>query len=445
MEQKRFLKAESAPIEQNKEFIKEKRPNELKEQLELASNFLEAYGAFKKDNELSEEFGIKRNEVEWLKNLDQLSLEYLRDSLVDLVTDMQAIENTKNEDKKIMDLIERYSQERAPVLRTYEEVLKGIFNVKREKIHKLFSEAIGDKSINPELRLELDKKTINSESELSLEQAEILKKAFPSGNFLLHTAGVKESLMIIKSGLILSSLEIVKNMREHWGRGGGAGISFNMNDVRVLNGDAKHFIGFLADPEIILNENYKLVVPRVAAEYEARLVPKSYDAKDKNSSELSEPRPEDWGAYPENEMPRVEIEQTFIFCNELDANILKNALAANGKNPKGIITYPNKEIRVRSWRRPVGDHEVAARFIQKVFGEAKIKPSIDWAKDLFPKYPRIDYGAYVSNSDIKNSRWIVKKNGKLYIEGREGFLKKKDYSKIVERDQGGKSPTNLPA
>ncbi len=427
MEQKEFFKEISAPVGRNQEIIKEKRPNELREQIGLASDFLGAYSEFSKNKESIQKFGkfgVERRETEWLKNLDQLSLQYLRDSLSDLMDDMRLAERTKNENRKINDLMEKYGRERASLLGIYGEVLKGIFNVQRERIHKLFSEAISNKPVNPELKSELDRKTINLGGELSPEKIDILKEGFPSGNFLLHTAGVKESLMIIKSGLILSSLELTKNTGESWGRGGGSGISFNMNDVRVLNGNAKHFIGFLADPENILGENNKLVVPAAAAQYEARLVPRSYNGKKEEKLKLAEPRPQDWGAYPEGEMPRVDIEKTFIFCNELDANILKNVLAANSKNPKGIITYPNKEIRARSWKRPVGDHKVAAHFIKKAFSEAGIKPSIDWAKDLFPKNPKIEYGTFVAKSDIKKSRWIIRKDGNLYIEGEGGFLKR---------------------
>ena len=107
----------------------------------------------------------------------------------------------------------------------------------------------------------------------------MLRKGFPSGNFLLHTAGVKEAMLIIESGMILSSVEVAKRMGERWGRGGGFGISFNLNDVRVLNGDNKHFIGFLTDPDLILDKNIKLTLPEYAANFEMQLVPNSYDRR----------------------------------------------------------------------------------------------------------------------------------------------------------------------
>ena len=248
-------------VEPNKDLGARKRFNELDYQMGLASQYLNAHY-----------WGYDKEENQWLDKFDQQELNGLLDAISQfgkrLTPDISNAEAEK--------ITKEYEKTYHHLLPLYAQVLRGALRKQRSKMNRLFSEATADKHIDPEISSDLKRTVINLEHQLPPEQAKTLRESFPSGNFLLHTASVNESILIIESGQILSSIEIAKKRGEAWGRGGRAGISFNMNDVRVLTGDEKHFIGFLADPELILDQNHKLALPKDAATYEVQLLPSSH-------------------------------------------------------------------------------------------------------------------------------------------------------------------------
>lgn len=393
--------------EEIKKFGQEKRPNELLIQLELVRKWMARRDHRTLAIELNEPF-------------ERIALlyEYLAGLL--LKKDLGVLKKEDLVRKAKADSINL-----PQLLRAYSRILAKILSEKRAEVHQKFEEALAKKGRNQELESAIAKTIIKLGGRLHPEQEQILRENFPSGNFLLHTAGVKEVILIIESGHILSSLEVARKMKVPWGQGGQEGISFNLNNIRVLTGDARHFVAFIVDPMTILSDKTKLSLPEYAAKHEVQLVPRSYKRYAINVRKLGGgTRPDNRGVYPDEELPRVAVEDTFIFCNELDQGVIKEILAAYGVKPKGIITYPNKEIRVESWTEPTGDHVIADRLINGTLTGAGVVHSIDWNFDLFPRNPRISEDTYVGKDDIDNSHSVIKTDKGLGITDKDGRIVK---------------------
>lgn len=407
-----------------------KRENELEEQFLLVRQYINTFLTIRemkrpKAENAARDYGVNYEDVAWLQEFDPGYLSGLSDKLFRLGRPFGRFFGVATVDKRKID---KSVAENPELFKLYLDIIRRIFKIEKEKIHALFEKALEGKTEDIVFKKDMAERTLSLGEVLSSEQKELLRKNFPSGNYLLHTTGVNEALMVIDSGLILSSLEISKRMNASWGRGGFEGISFNTNDVRVLNGDTNHFMGFLVDPLFALNDNTKLSVPDSAAKFELQLVPRSY-YRGRVRRAIYSGTAEPWQENPyfKEEMPRVNVCDTFILCNAADVNYIKRVLAVNGIKPRGIITYPNQEIRVKSWVEPTGDHEVAAEFINRAMEESGIERSIDWSQDLFPSLPNIKNDSFVSEKDIARSGTIIKKGKDLFIVDSNG------QERLVER------------
>ncbi len=347
----------------------------------------------------------------WVERPDQKEMIELYEVLGEIKKDvLLGTDNTL-----INNVIDSYTQKHPELLKVYAGVFRELRNKEEGKIKKMFEDAIANLTPNPELRAQLDQATVSLEENLTAEQIKMLKDNFQTGNFLLHCTDVQNTIKILESNNLLTSAEIEEKIGKEWGHGGKDGISFNMNDVRVLTGTKKHFIGFLAAPEAIIDENYKLVVPPSAAEFEVQLVAKTY--QNPKVPEDFEKLYNSEGRFRSHQefLPRVNLKDTFIFCKKNDADMIKELLARLGHKVKGILTYPNMKLRVESWSKPLGDHVVASQLISSAFSYAGIAPTINWRKDLFKTEPQVIEDYAVSDKDVGQSSSIIKTDHGLEV------------------------------
>lgn len=376
-------KNERKPIEEysaeSRKTMAAKRPNELLEQLKSVSCWLN-----------KEDYFLKPEEKK-------------------LANVLRKMLGSARKEANIAAEIQEYSKKYPELLKTYAEILKTVREKEEAKIQEKIENALARILPNEKLKRRLDEKTIPLGKEMDAAKKEIIAENFPDGNFLLHTTSIDNALSIIESGFLMSGFEIEAIKKRKWRRGGGPGISFNMNDVRVLTGDEKHFIGFLASPETILNEKLHLSVPYSAAVYEVQLLARN----------ISHPQPYVFweGEYSgeTEDLPKIPLDKVFVLLNEGDAGRMKDMLARYGRNPKGILTYPRPALRVESWDKPAGDHKIAGELLQKTTSEAGLHPSINWERDLFPRKPKIENDTYVDAGDVAASRCIIKDESGLMV------------------------------
>ena len=117
---------------------------------------------------------------------------------------------------------------------------------------------------------------------------------------------------------------------------------------------------------------------------------------------------------PNSALPRISVEKAFIFVNSKDVDSIKDILSGLRILPKGILVYPQSDLRTISWLDPIGDHEKAAELIDSMFSQAGLSPSIDW-RSLFQRPPKIIGDTFVSIGEEIGSKEIVKKDGVLEI------------------------------
>ena len=302
------------------------------------------------------------------------------------------------------------------------ENFQGIFlsalrakrRVEEREVRKLFLEMRAGKTPDPELKLKLDGLTIDLETNPSEEQAQFIRQNFPTGNYLLHTTDLHFALEALKDKTILSAEEISRRQKTNFGFGGGAGIRFNMNDVRVLTGNFHHFAGFILSPEVALGQNRDcvLTIPPESAEHEVALVPKKL--KEKKSTEDFK---EAGKNISKDNLPKISIEQVYVFCSSSDAEDFKLALASNGLQPKGILCYSPKFLRVESWIDSIpGDHQIAGKILNTFLSKAGVHPTINWKKDLFPSPPTVFEDGRIASKNIPESFSVTISGNKIKIE-----------------------------
>lgn len=392
--------------EKRVEFAHKKRLNELNEQVRSVANKLVDFRNFLARSRTYEQSEYETSRFSFLQQFNPDDLNRLGYLLGRTNLDSKGDVPYGRLEKKMQE----YAEQNPDLYYIYQSIVGDIIrsdhNYAKQKLES-FREG---KEVNLELRRELEKRTIALGRDMTPEQISMLQENFPTGNYLLHTTGVDELGEIVNSGEILSAHEISKKRKKFWGRGGKEGISFNMNNVRVLTGDEKHFVGFVVSPEAVLHDTNKLVVPYHAAQYEMQLVSRNYKniLHVSDESEIDYAAPLDVLDYDDSELPRVAIEDTFVFCNEVDVNEIRNLLATETKLPKGIFTYPASSLRVESWIQPLGDHEVVDRLFDNAFQQSGLKPSLDWERDILGDVPEIKYGVFVEKSFVEHSKTVVK-------------------------------------
>ncbi len=348
-----------------------KRPNELLAQVRDVADYVFEYQAY--------------HQHDWLDKVDKEKLGQLRDMFGTIKHEEGlSIETQKSlgEGDSAYAVLGYYEHAHPELKKIYVDILREVRKEQEAKIKQKLERALAGVEVDENAKSNLDQHTIPLEREkLTPEQTVLLKESLPSGNILLHTTNIDSTVQCIKSGNLLSTAEVSLIKDRGWKSEMQEGISFNMNHVQVLTGDERHFIGFLVAPEAILNEQTQLAVPYDASRYEAQLVPRPYIRPKKYSEWNSQPKIEKM----REGLPRVAIENTFILCNEGDADSIKKLLAGHGHIPKAVLTYPRRELRIRSWDQPVGDHQVADELLTNMLAQAKIQPTIDWEKDVFPE------------------------------------------------------------
>lgn len=372
-----------------------KRPNELLMQIKDVANYIFEYQGY--------------HQHEWLDKVDSDKLRKLYD-IFGAIKHEEGLsieqQSSLGEGDSAYAVLGYYEYKNPELKKIYVDILREIRKDQEGKIKQKLEQALVEIEIDEDAKSKLDQHTILLDRQkLTTEQVDLLKESFPSGNLLLHTTNIDSTIQCIKSGDILTTAEVSLTKKRGWKSQAQEGISFNMNHVQVLTGDERHFVGFLVSPEAVLNNKTQLAVPYDASRYEAQLVPRPYIRPTKKYSEWnSQPKIE---RLPEN-LPKVPIENTFILCNEVDADSIKKLLAGRGHMPKAVLTYPRRELRIGSWDQPVGDHLVAGELLQNMFAQASVKPSIDWEKDVFPEGLELERNdVFVSNKSVEQSRCII--------------------------------------
>lgn len=298
----------------------------------------------------------------------------------------------------VVEMLTNFQQQYPAEYQTFLEMLREARRDENKRIKNELKEGIENKKINEQLRSELNDLTFVMGKELSEEKVKELQANFPSGNYLLHTTRAQAMAAILASKKIITSHELSEIHNEHRGYGGGGRISLNFNNVRVMNSNQRHIMGFLMSPEAILNDNNELVITPGAAQYEVALSPKIGNF------------------FRKTKPPVINIKDTYIFANHADSEVIKDVLAANNLKPKGIIVFPATEIRVESWIEPKGDFKKAGQILNSFFQDAGIINTIDWEEDLFEGgSPHMEIDTYVSPSSAARSKTIIKEKDKLKI------------------------------
>lgn len=388
------FESQEQPLIPKKEQEIAKRQNELLTQVNDVAHYIHEYQSY--------------HQHDWLDKVDRGRLEQLRDMFgVIKHEEKLSIERIDylGEDDSTYSVLGYYEHQYPELKKIYTDILREVRKDQERNIKQKLEQALMEVEVDEDAKSKLDQHTIPLDRQkLTTEQMDLLRKNFPSGNLLLHTTNVDSAIQCIKSGQILSAAEVSLTKEKGWKKETQEGISFNMNHIQVLTGDERHFIGFLVSPEAVLNDQTQLAVPYDASRYEAQLVPRPYIRPIKYSEWDSQPKIE---KLPEN-LPKVAIENTFILCNDGDADSIKKLLAGHNRMPKAILTYPRKKLRIRSWLQPVGDHLVADELLQNMFAQAKIEPTIDWEKDVFPKGLELKRdGVMVSNRSVMESHCII--------------------------------------
>jgi hypothetical protein len=382
----------------------EKRCNELVEQVKMVGDALTSFGNLGTRGMRMSKFGeYKPEDLDFLEKYKSKDLSRLERLILGIPYDA----NYQGPQENLMETMDNCAERNPDLYRLYTSICGELIRRHHLKIKEKLEKAVKGKVIDEKLMSELEKRIISLGCKLTPEQISQLRENFKSGNFLLHTAGIDELIAIIESGEILSALEIAKKTKKPWGRGGKEGISFNMNDVRILTGDNKHFVGFVVSPEIILNNQNKLVIPHYAAKFEVQLVSKKYANKMLNADDHDIAHPNEEVDYQVDYLPKVSIEDTFILCSKSDKKEIEKLLASRGIAVRGIITFPTPALRVESWIEDVGDHEKAGELLKKAFKESELNPSISWEKDVLNGPIVIENNRHLSKEAVGKSKIIV--------------------------------------
>src|SRR3989338_2432150 len=397
LEKPRIKKPETQPQKKEAEFSKQKPIGEILAQLDAVFKRI----GMDIQERLIDRAYYKRQDpnLDDLQDLESFIRNFL-ESVGYYGFFRKSLQLDQERQKEIIDRLTVESRFNPRLFKTYVEVLAKVKRENEEKIKNTLEHGKKFLRINPELRSELDDISIKLEenSDLPKAQIELIKKEFPSGNFLLHKTDVEKSLMILKSGRILTAEELEKNSRKRWSRGGHIGIAFNFNNVRVLTGDPGHFMGFLTAPETVLTDDNKLGVytggGNLPAKYEVQLLPKKSNSN----------------------FPEVPVSQTMVLVNDKDAATLKDIMAGVGVKPKAILIYPRNQLRAESWRDPIGDHEILDGLIAALMDKAGLSPSIKWA-DFFGREPVIQHDTFTETPAVKE---IIKKGKGLELTEKTG-------------------------
>lgn len=407
--------AEDVPGKENGEgkFFQEKRVAELNDQIRVVRLMLSFY----LDRETNASLGYTHESLSFLNKYDSNDLDDLWGMLNQLSSPESMVQEAHDSSIYTLTSVSENYPDRYHL---FKEILPHALRIDHEVVTRTFEDHLKGKEVDQKLYEALEERVVRLGGDLSEEEKNKLRMDFPSGNFVLHSANLERSLEIIESGKIKSSCEIAleRNLPE-WGSGGSVGVSFNFNDIRVLTGTRKHLMGFVADPLNLVDKETKYSLAPSAAVFEVQLVPKSFD---QNISYYNR-SPKEMFRMVGGKLPEVRVENTFVYCRELDLDAVKKVLAASKVLPKGIFVYPNSALRTESWIEPRGDARSAGSLMNETLDAAGIKPSISWADDLFPERPRIKDNTFVVPQDISGSYSLIKKGNELVVDkgGVQGY------------------------
>lgn len=121
-----------------------------------------------------------------------------------------------------------------------------------------------------------------------IESPESLAAEFSSGNFIFHSSPTEDVIEIFKSGKLANLVAVNRDRKaqaeldgtldefeELGGNSGDEGISWSLNEIDAMPGNRYHVAGFLASPELVLNDTDKFCVPSRPAPNEVLQVPKT--------------------------------------------------------------------------------------------------------------------------------------------------------------------------
>lgn len=370
----------------------------------------------KKTNELRRRVNLVRGLLLSRRNSDILE-KYDKKSLIEL-RDVLSELSSAREDEDFKSLAESQRVKRPDLFIIYSELAQYTILKNHTDVDNAFQNFIVDKDIDTEILVEINKRIIRLGSELGPETQKLLQENFPSGNYLLHSTGIKGFLNILESGELISSAGIALKNNKPWKEfqntnGGTEGISFNFNKTRILMSEDSHFFGLVIDPQLALDDSHQLIVPYGAAPNEVQLTSKFYKNNNiYNERELPDPTKE--LGYSTDELPILKANQCFIFCNELDVHRVTAALAAAEIIPKGVLAYPNSEIRVPATWNTDGDHEKASLLFDNAFRQAGLRHTINWEHDLFTQPPETD-GVHTSDHSVDEAKIIIKQGETLEV------------------------------
>lgn len=99
-------------------------------------------------------------------------------------------------------------------------------------------------------------------------EQERVDRLFPSGSWLLHSTRLESVSAVLRSGQLKTTATLMSERIDGNRRsiGGSNGVSWNYNRIESLLGDARRMIGFMADPQTLLeNQGGILAVPQLCA------------------------------------------------------------------------------------------------------------------------------------------------------------------------------------
>ena len=219
-----------------------------------------------------------------------------------------------------------------------------------------------------------------------------LKRSFPSGTFLFHSAKSSNIVKILQAGSLMNAASIDAVSRDS--NGGSEGISWSLNDIEAMPATRYHIAGFVAAPEKILKSSTQLAVPDSAAPFEVVQLSQQIDATDfYDRYARARSLEEQYRAAKEARSPeerllmerimaqklflqdsvqgsrgvRVPVEDLFFVAAAQDMPVWSRVLARCGTKPAGVITYDGSEIQREDFvQNERGDGRALAGKLRKV-------------------------------------------------------------------------------
>lgn len=164
-------------------------------------------------------------------------------------------------------LAEAYSDLRGDAEKSERDFLEfgGPFAAALRKVRKQEDKKLKNKqesfikhsTVAPQEREEAEKRLIANTIDLTGEpEQSLIENLFPSGNWLLHSTGAEQIVKCLDSGQIKTTATLVSEDSRNLDKsvGGSFGVSWNFNEAEIVLGDPRHYAGFMADPETLLEK-----------------------------------------------------------------------------------------------------------------------------------------------------------------------------------------------